>query len=257
MAALASLLTVLTLSLLINRIASVALTQTGLSRELAQFQARSAFTGVGFTTLEAEQVVNHPVRRRIVMILMLLGNVGVATAISSLLLTFLNSVGPSDWIQRVSILAAGLMILWLLARNRWVDRYVSRAIKWALKRWTEVDVRDYASLLRVSGDYAITELEVEEDEWLAHRALSDLHLYQEGIIVLGIERANGRYVGAPRGTTKIYPNDTLLLYGRVPTVNELSDRRADLTGDAAHHRAMAEQKQVLEEQDRQEIEEGV
>jgi hypothetical protein len=59
-----ALLTVLVLSLLITRVATVALTMTGLSQEAARFQARSAFTGTGFTTKEAEDVVNHPVRRR-------------------------------------------------------------------------------------------------------------------------------------------------------------------------------------------------
>lgn len=256
MAALASLLTVLTLSLLVTRIASIALSQTGLSLESSRFQARSAFTGVGFTTTEAEQVVNHPVRRRILMLLMLFGNVGAITAISSLLLTFINSVGPSAWIQRVAILTVGLLILWQLSRNRWVDRYVSNVVKWALGRWTDLDIRDYASLLHLSGDYTVTELKVHPQDWLAHRSLSELHLYQEGTIVLGIERPSGRYVGAPRGSTKIYPDDTLLLYGRVSAVNELSDRRADLTGEAAHHREMAEQQQALEEQDRQELADG-
>ena len=67
-----SLLVVLTLSILVTRIATVALTYTGLSRESARFQARSAFTGVGFTTNESEKVVNHPLRRKILMLLMLL-----------------------------------------------------------------------------------------------------------------------------------------------------------------------------------------
>lgn len=52
MFAIASLLVVLVLSLLVTRIATVALTHTGLSREVARFQARSAFSGVGFTTSE-------------------------------------------------------------------------------------------------------------------------------------------------------------------------------------------------------------
>ncbi|MGZ3673172.1 MAG: potassium transporter TrkA, partial [Ktedonobacterales bacterium] len=50
MVALVSFLLVLTLSLIIERIATVALTLTGLSRDAAAFQARSAFTGTGFTT---------------------------------------------------------------------------------------------------------------------------------------------------------------------------------------------------------------
>jgi hypothetical protein len=63
MGALVSLLVTIGLSLLVTRIASVALTMTGVSRDLAKFQARSAFTGVGFTTNEAEKVVARPVRR--------------------------------------------------------------------------------------------------------------------------------------------------------------------------------------------------
>jgi len=35
-------------------------TATGLSRESARFQARSALTGGGFTTTESEAVVRHP-----------------------------------------------------------------------------------------------------------------------------------------------------------------------------------------------------
>lgn len=85
-----SLLVVITLSILCTRIATVALVHTGLSREVARFQARSAFTGVGFTTGESEKVIRHPVRRRIVMALMWLGNVGIMSAIFSLILTFVG-----------------------------------------------------------------------------------------------------------------------------------------------------------------------
>jgi hypothetical protein len=86
-----SLLVVLSLSILITRIATVALAHTGLSQETARFQARSAFTGVGFTTTEAESVDNHPVRRRILMLLMLLGNAGIVTAVASMMLTFVTN----------------------------------------------------------------------------------------------------------------------------------------------------------------------
>lgn len=83
MAAIVSVLVILALSILVTRIATVALTHTGLSREAAAFQARSAFTGVGYTTTEAESTVTHPVRRRIIAALMLLGNLGIITSMSS------------------------------------------------------------------------------------------------------------------------------------------------------------------------------
>jgi Trk-type K+ transport system membrane component len=73
----------LTLALTITRVGTVALVLTGMSHDAAHFQARSAFYGVGFTTKESETVVNHPVRRRIVTLLMLLGNVGIATVVAA------------------------------------------------------------------------------------------------------------------------------------------------------------------------------
>ncbi len=48
-------LTVLALSMLITGLATSALAMTGLSREAARFQARSAFTGTGFTTKEKKK----------------------------------------------------------------------------------------------------------------------------------------------------------------------------------------------------------
>lgn len=77
-----TLLVALTLSLLVNRIATVMLTHTGLSRDSARFQSSSALTGVGFTTRESQAVVDHPVRRRILMALMLIGNSGIITVMA-------------------------------------------------------------------------------------------------------------------------------------------------------------------------------
>ena len=54
LAAIASLLIVLTMSLLVTRIAAMALMLTGMSQEAARFQARSAFTGVGFRQKQVE-----------------------------------------------------------------------------------------------------------------------------------------------------------------------------------------------------------
>ncbi|MDF2957610.1 MAG: PhoU and TrkA_C domain-containing protein [Candidatus Alkanophagales archaeon MCA70_species_1] len=68
MIALFGLLVVIVLSVVV-RIGAIALELTGLSRDVAAFQAQSAFSGVGFTTSESEFIASHPVRRRIVRIL--------------------------------------------------------------------------------------------------------------------------------------------------------------------------------------------
>ena len=67
------LLTILT-SFIAVRIGAFALHLTGMDPEVAAFQALSAFSGTGFTTSEAERVVRHKSRRRIITILIILGN---------------------------------------------------------------------------------------------------------------------------------------------------------------------------------------
>lgn len=248
MGAVFSLLFVLIISLLITRVASVALQHTGLSKESAKFQARSAFTGVGFTTTEAESIVRHPVRRRVVGLLMLLGNVGVVTAISSLVLTFVDAGGTTGWVVRTAILLGGVVILWAVSASQWVDVRLSRLIDWALRRYTDLEVRDYAGLLRLGSDYHLIELEVEGEDWLANRNLAELQLRDEGVNVLGITRGDGRYLGVPRGDTEVQPGDTLILYGRGNILQNLDTRRADWEGEQQHRNAVAEQERVSAEQ---------
>jgi hypothetical protein len=247
-------LTVLSVSLIVTRLATIALGLTGLSQEAARFQARSAFTGTGFTTSEAEKVVEHPVRRRIIMLLMTARSAGLVSIIISLILSFGTGDGQRAQLLRLLGLTGGVVVLWLLSSSRYVDRYVTRIMERALERWTDLDTRDYAGLLKLSGEYTIKELRVEEGDWLADKKLKNCRLAQEGINVLGIYRSDGSYVGAPKGDTEIYDDNTLILYGRAKVLRELDQRKADLSGDRAHEQAVSDQKQQEAEQDRREEE---
>jgi hypothetical protein len=252
MIALLSLLSVLVISIVVVRVATVALTLTGLSQELARFQARSALTGAGFTTSESENVVSHPVRRRIIMTLMVLGNAGIITVVSSLILSFVNrdptrGLSGALWF-RILILIVGLSVLWWIAHSRWIDRWMSRWITRALKRWTDLEIRDYAGLLRLAGEYAVVELEIESGDWLAEESLQALRLADEGVLVLGIERPDGVYIGAPRGESRLVPRDRILLYGRQDVLDDLDRRRAGEEGDIAHRKAVDEQRRISTKQ---------
>jgi uncharacterized protein with PhoU and TrkA domain len=98
----------------------------------------------------------------------------------------------------------------------------------------------------------VKELSVKEGDWVANKSLGACCLNQEGIIVLGIYRNNGNYVGAPKDETMIYPEDQLILYGRSNALRELDTRHADATGEEAHGRAVVEQQRHISEQDAQE-----
>jgi hypothetical protein len=244
MIAVISLLVIVTLSIVVTKVATVALAQTGLSREAARFQARSAFTGVGFTTSESERIVRHPVRRRITMFLMLLGNAGLITAVSSLILGFVQPGGATNLALRLGILFAGLVLLWAVATSPWVDRWLHTVIDRALRRRTRLEVRDYANLIHLAQDYRLVELLVGAGDWLEGRTLGELKLRDEGIVVLGIERADGTYLGVPKGDIRIVADDTLILYGREQALDDLDERRADGLGEARHEEAVEQQRDV-------------
>lgn len=249
MAAVASLFITLTLSLLITRVASMALMLTGMSREGARFQARSAFTGVGFTTNESEDIVSHPVRRRIVMLLMLLGNAGIATVVAASMLTFMETSRSTEWWQYVFVVAGGLLTLWFVASNRAIERHLNRAIAHVLTRWAKLQVRDYVSILQLQNGYAVTELHVEPQDWLADKTLIELKLPHEGVLVLGIKREEGAWLGAPTGDMEVHDGDTLVLYGPIHRIKELDQRRRGRKGDEARQEAVIEHGKQLEEQE--------
>jgi len=238
-------LTVLGISLIITRIASTALSLTGLSLDAARFQARSAFTGTGFTTQEAEKIVSHPLRRKIIMWLMIARSAGLLSIVISLILSFGNS-GDDATTQLIRLiwLIAGVAVLWILARSDYLERWMRSVVKKALRKWTDLDLHDYVQLLKLSGEYTVREITVHEGDWLAEKQLNKCHLRDEGLLVLGIYRTDGTYVGAPVGSTTLYPGDVMVLYGRGKALKSLEKRHAGTEGEQEHEKAKSEQRQA-------------
>ena len=255
MYALISLLTVIVVSIIVVRIGAVALEMTGLSRELATFQAQSAFSGVGFTTSESEHVVSHPVRRRIIRILMFVGSAGITSAMATLVLTFINQ-SPKEMGMRFFWLIIGLFIIYLFARSKLIDRGMRWLIRRALERFTSLRVYDFEHLLGLGKGYSICEFEVKGESWLQDRKLRELKLDKEGILVLAIYRKAGKeemYIGAPRGDTVIKSGDKLICYGPDSAIRSLSMRIRGKAGDMEHEEAMEEER-IRREREEMEVE---
>jgi len=253
MIAIFSLFTVAILSILVTRIASMALMFTGLSREAARFQARSAFSGVGFTTTESEMLVNHPMRRKIIMLLMLLGNIGIATVVATVMVSLLSTAGSDNWLRNILLFLGGLSLLWVIAISDFVERNLNRIIAWGLKRWTRLEVQDYIAILHLQNEFVVWEMTVEPGDWLAGRSLIDAGLSREGVLILGIQRKGGGYIGAPQGISRIHAGDVLVMYGPMERLEELDKRPAGQSGDRAHQDAIAEHQTDLKEQAVQDV----
>ena len=236
MYAIASLLAVLAVSLLVTRIATVVLAASGMSGESARFQARSAFTGAGFTTAESEGVVAHPLRRRVVMLLMLVGNIGFVAAASSLILGFRGGAAGASW-MRVFELAAGLIMLVFLSRSPRVNRWLTTLIGRALRRWTDLAGRDFTVLAELGDGYVVSELAIAANDWVTGRTLEELRLPDEGLLVLRINRDGGGDVAHPDPGSRLACGDVLVLYGRADAIADL-DHRTAADGDDSHARAV-------------------
>ncbi|MBL7118366.1 MAG: hypothetical protein ISS94_06265 [Candidatus Syntrophoarchaeum sp.] len=115
-------LLVIFVSFLIVRAAAIALMMTGMDRKRAVFQALSAFSGTGFTTKEAESIVNHPERRRIVSWLMILGNAGIVTVIITATSSLVTSEGYqlSISLSESKLTEKGFRVLGIERGKNWI-----------------------------------------------------------------------------------------------------------------------------------------
>jgi hypothetical protein len=231
--AIGSLLVLVVLSLVVTRIATMILVASGVSRTTARFQARSAFTGAGFTTSESEQVVDHPIRRKVIMQLMLLGHIGLVASASTLILGFGHGSAGHLGLTAVELLV-GLFVLVYLSRSERFDRHLTRAISKLLHRMGYLKNRDLDTLVELPDHYALCELHVRSGDWLAGQRLGQLRLRDEGVEVVGITAPDHSYHANPNGQVMIEAGSTLVVHGHLDSLDELDSRRPGVDGEAEH-----------------------
>jgi len=159
--ALISFVGIIIVSMIIIRIGTIALVLTGLSQEVASFQAQSAFSGVGFTTAESEFIVSHPVRRKILRLMMLLGSAGLTTAITTLLLTFIGKSGTAV-IIRVGVIAVTFIVILFFSYSKWFNKFMNKIIENILRKRAKLNLKDYEYLFGLSRGFAVAEFTVKK-----------------------------------------------------------------------------------------------
>lgn len=234
MAALFTFFAVLILSQIIVRIGTLLLRITGLSADAAKFQVRSAFTGTGFTTRESEMIANHPIRRKIIMALMVMRNAGFISLISTLTISFVSTETNEEILFRAIILGSGLLFLILISRLHFLDKFFTMILHGLARFIKPLRVADYENLLNLSGEYEIIEHKCTSTSWLINKKLTELKLTDEGLLILGIKREDGHFIGTPQGETYIFPDDRVILYGREEILREIAMRKLGPEGDQQH-----------------------
>lgn len=210
-----SIFVLLSLSVFVVRVAAVALRLTGLMETSARFQALSAFTGTGFTTSEAETVVNYPVRRRIVSGLMIIGNMGLVTVFATLVVSLVQTEGEMGAVfTQLAWLLAGLALLWFLMLNSTADRIMCSFIGKILESTTILGQRNFQRLLQIGDGYSVCEHPVAPRLLNQHGNLVESELESLELTLLAVRSAGGELsVGHP-DQPHINTGDKLVLFGR-------------------------------------------
>lgn len=198
---------------------AIVLKMTGLDMEKARFQALSALTSTGFTTRESEALMHHPLRRRVVMTLMIIGNAGL---VSILITVVTTSKQELSYIQ----VAIGLVLLILFIRvltDRWLIRAIDRRIEATLsKRQLLIRKKPVEEVLRLGDTYGVAEVWIKEGSELAGKTLAQAELTEKTILVLAIER-EGQFIHMPRSFDRIQEGDKLLIYGDLKNMRQLNE----------------------------------
>ncbi len=208
------------ISVMIRKVATVALELTGLDSHTSSFQALSALTGTGFTTREAELITSHPVRRKIISIVMIIGNAGTVVVIAGLVSSFLNVTSP--WaVLRFIVLIIALYFIFKLATHNRIGRALSKKIEEKLRVRFKIQKRTVGRILDLGEDFGVVGIALHKDSPFIGKTLAASELSKRKILVLAIERENKR-IFEPRGNHKLHPGDNLICYGNFADMKALS-----------------------------------
>jgi K+/H+ antiporter YhaU regulatory subunit KhtT len=207
------------ISYLIVRVGSIALEMTGMERSRARFQALSAFSGTGFTTREAELVVTHPRRRKIVTYLMILGNAGIVSVIATFVLS-LRQTGTFRPSLNLVIIAASLFILYRIASHQTFAKKLTQKIRETLREKLHFQKVHVEELLHQSDGYGVASVLVGRRSKVVGLTLSESGFKERDLMILSVER-DEEMIPVPKAQTKIRVGDRLICYGKLDNLKGL------------------------------------
>jgi hypothetical protein len=209
------------ISFLFVRAASIALMMTGLEKHKARFQALSAFSGTGFTTKEAELIVNHPVRRKIARWLMIMGNAGIVTVIVTATSSFTTSAAYLLPLN-ILLLIVGIFFIYKLAKSRGFGRKWEHYIEKKLIKSPGFEESSTEDLLHFMEGYGLVKKIVTDESTMIGKSIAKLQLNKMGILVLGIEREKS-WIPAPKAGEILRNYDRLIVYGPLDALKSQLD----------------------------------
>lgn len=178
-------------------------------------------TGTGFTTRESELIVNYPIRRRVLMTLMIIGNLGLVSIVSTFVVTF-SEIGPerTPILQQVLWFSAAIIVNLFIITNRVVDGLLCRFISWLLMHLTDLGKRPFVRLLSLEDDMTIAEHPLKLSRSITIGELIPDHIDLSVIMIRGAETKHPSHLG---DEIEVEPFETAICFGK----EEMHQRFAD------------------------------
>ncbi|OFI07001.1 TrkA-C domain protein [Clostridium acetireducens DSM 10703] len=188
---------------------------TGLSEEKSRFQVISLLTGSGFTTKEAELVTQHPKRRKLAQIVMLIGYIGILTSISFLVNLLRKSVSFKDLIILAIFFSCILLFLRSKPLMALLDCIIEKII--LIKHIkAKINGSIYTLITRAKG-YGVYSILIDDTSSLIGVPLKESNLKPHNILVLNIDKGD-KFIGFPKRDYVIESGDNLLIYGKISEI---------------------------------------
>jgi len=196
---------------------SVVFKMTGLEYSKARFQVISILTHTGFTTRESELIVQHPLRRRLASILMIISYIIQVALISVLIDMFMKRT--SEALNVLVILGVVLVFIIFATRNKYISGKIDRLIeRMLLKRiMKRIKRRPVDKVLKISPEYGIYDIIIDDKSPLRGVSLKEAQLPSHYIHVLKIDRG-AAVIDFPDASVVIQQGDRLIVYGRIESI---------------------------------------
>jgi len=203
---------------LLIEILSIALKITGLELSKARFQIISILTHTGFTTRESELIVQHPVRRRIASILMIVSYVAQVTLITLLFDMIYSS--KKSFLNIFIIMVVILLFIIVVTKNKYIlRRFEIITEKILTKRVKNIKESRIDKILNLSPEFSIYEIVIDSKSPICNKTLKEINLKKNFIQVLKVDRGY-EVLDFPMADTKIFHGDRIIVYGKIESITE-------------------------------------
>ncbi|MGE6377869.1 TrkA C-terminal domain-containing protein [Peribacillus muralis] len=208
---------------LVIEISVTLLKLTGLKSNVARFQVISMLTGTGFTTDESKSIIDHPVRRKISMFLILFGVFSLAVIISSISTLLSDDLRLTE----LTIIIGILVVLTVFIKSPFMNKRISAKMKGEMFNHYELWEHPIEEVLFLEEDDVVMEIDIYDKSEFIDVKVTDILSENADINVLFIESGEVK-LRKELCEYKVKLGDNLFLYGNKKEIEETFSKEIEV-----------------------------